>query len=44
MLGGWLLQVTSYPVLFAAAVVGPVLVWVVAMGLPDSDAASQGNS
>jgi MFS-type transporter involved in bile tolerance (Atg22 family) len=34
MLGGWLLQATSYPVLFAAAAVGPVVAWVMAMGLP----------
>ena len=36
MLGGWLLQATSYPVLFAAAAVGPLVAWVMAMGLPTS--------
>ena len=36
MLGGWLLQATSYPVLFAAAAVGPVVAWGIAMGLPAS--------
>jgi MFS family permease len=36
MLGGWLLQVTSYPVLFVAAAVGPIIAWGVAMGLPVS--------
>ena len=36
MLGGWLLQTTSYPVLFAAAAVGPVAAWVIAMRLPAS--------
>jgi len=36
MLGGWLLQATSYPVLFATAAVGPVAAWVMAMGLPTS--------
>ena len=34
MLGGWLLQATSYPVLFAAAAVGPMVAWIMAMGLP----------
>ena len=36
MLGGWLLQATSYPVLFVAAAVGPLVAWVMAMGLPTS--------
>ena len=36
ILGGWLLQATSYPVLFAAAAVGPVVAWVTAMRLPAS--------
>jgi MFS family permease len=36
MLGGWLLQSTSYPVLFAAATVGPMLAWVMARRLPVS--------
>ncbi len=36
LLGGWLLQATSYPVLFAAAAVGPAVAWGIAMGLPAS--------
>jgi MFS family permease len=36
MLGGWLLQATSYPVLFAAAAVGPVVAWGLRWGLPAS--------
>jgi len=36
VLGGWLLQVTSYPVLFAAAVVGPVIALAIAARLPGS--------
>ena len=38
VLGGWLLQVTSYPVLFAASVVGPVLAFAIAARLPGSPA------
>jgi MFS family permease len=38
VLGGWLLQVTSYPVLFAAAVVGPVIALAIAARLPTSPA------
>jgi MFS family permease len=36
MLGGWLLQTTSYPVVFAAAAVGPVLAMGMALRLPRS--------
>jgi MFS family permease len=38
VLGGWLLQITSYPVLFAASVVGPVLAFAIAARLPTSPA------
>jgi len=38
MLGGWLLEATSYPVLFVAAIVGPVLSLGLALRLPASRA------
>ncbi len=41
VLGGWLLQVTSYPVLFAAAAVGPVLAFAIAARLPGSPASRE---
>ena len=41
VLGGWLLQVTSYPVLFAASVVGPVLAFAIAARLPGSPASRE---
>jgi MFS family permease len=41
MLGGWLLEATSYLVLFAAAAVGPALAWVIAMRLPASPASKE---
>ncbi len=41
MLGGWLLQATSYPVLFAAATIGPVVALTIAFGLPHSPAKAQ---
>jgi len=47
MLGGWLLQATSYPVLFAAAAVGPAVAWGIALGLPAShqkDSATQAHT
>ncbi len=34
ILGGWLLQVTSYPVLFTVALVGPLLAWALVRTLP----------
>jgi len=36
MLGGWLLEVTSYPVLFAASAVGPIAALGMAASLPTS--------
>jgi len=42
MLGGWLLEATSYPVLFAAAVIGPILAWTMAARLPASHASRAG--
>ena len=36
VLGGWLLQVTSYPALFAASVVGPIIALALATRLPFS--------
>jgi MFS family permease len=38
LLGGWLLEVTSYPVLFAASAVGPLLALAIAARLPGSPA------
>jgi MFS family permease len=38
VLGGWLLQVTSYPALFATSVVGPVVAFALAARLPFSPA------
>jgi hypothetical protein len=35
ILGGWLLQSTSYPVLFAVSAVGPLLAWGLARSLRD---------
>jgi MFS family permease len=35
-LGGWLLQATSYPVLFASAAIGPAMAGLIAMRLPGS--------
>ncbi|MDD1717428.1 MAG: MFS transporter, partial [Methanoregulaceae archaeon] len=38
VLGGWFLQVTSYPALFAASVIGPVIAFALAARLPLSPA------
>jgi len=40
ILGGWLLQLTSYPVLFITAALGPLLAWWLIRGLPRASSAT----
>jgi MFS family permease len=41
MLGGWLLEATSYPVLFATSAVGPLIALAIAVRLPGSPASKE---